>query len=214
MARNPDFLKVTFKDVTLKYPRLDKTYRFNAQTKQTEACAANVQGASWSVNWEVSLAEAKEFRLAVLAHYNECRARNPSLPEFNKIFSAKKDEEAKTITFSASRKAVTNSGEPAKPPRVVDGTYNDLADKAIWSGSKGGVTVFAVPTTDPEGVGGIKLLLDTVVVWEPVYGGNNLEDDFGPARTVTVHAEDPQPAKAATAARTVAAAKQLEDDPF
>lgn len=205
MAKNPDFLKVTFKDVELKWPRLDKTYRYNSQKKETEPCAATVQGAGWSVAWDTDLAEAKEFRAAMIKHYNDCRARKPDLPEFTKIFGAKKDEEKGVVTFSASRKAVSNSGEANKPPKVLNGTFGDLEDKAIWSGSQGGVTIFAVPTVDPDGVGGIKLLLDTVVVWEPVYGGSNPEDDFGPARHVSVQrdapAAAPQPAQQQAAAR-------------
>jgi hypothetical protein len=214
MAKNPDFLKVTFKDVSLKWPRLDKTYRYNSQKKETEACAPGVQGAGWSVAWEVSLAEAKDFRNAMVKHYNDCRARKPDLPEFAKIFGAKKDDEAGTVTFTASKKAVSNSGETNKAPKVLNGTFGDLEDKAIWSGSQGGVTIFAVPTVDPEGIGGIKLLLDTVVVWEPVYGGSTPEDDFGPARHVSVQrdAPAPQPVQAPTPAPAPAAA--LADDAF
>lgn len=220
MARNPDFLKITFKEVDLKWPRLDKTYRYNSQKKETEPCAPTVQGAGWSVAWDVTMAEAKDFRAAMVKHYNECRARKPELPEFNKIFGAKKDEEKGIVTFGASRKAVSNAGEANKPPRVVDSTYSDLADKAIWSGSHGGVTVFAVPTVDPDGIGGIKLLLDTVVVWEPVYGGTSLEEDFGPARHVSVQrdAADPAPVPAPVAvpvpAPVAAPVAALTDDAF
>lgn len=204
MAKNPDFLKVTFKEVELKWPRLDKTYRYNSQKKETEACAPTVQGAGWSVAWDVGLAEAKDFRAAMVKHYNDCKARKPELPDFTKIFGAKKDEEKGIVTFSASRKAVSNAGEANKPPKVLNSTFGDLEDKAIWSGSMGGVTIFAVPTVDPDGVGGIKLLLDTVVVWEPVYGGSNPEDDFGPARHVSVQREAQavaQPAQQQAAAR-------------
>lgn len=208
MAKNPDFLKVTFKEVELKWPRLDKTYRYNSQKKETEPCAPTVQGAGWSVAWDVGLAEAKEFRAAMVKHYNDCKARKPDLPEFSKIFGAKKDEEKGTVTFSASKKAVSNSGEANKAPKVLNSTFGDLEDKAIWSGSQGGVTIFAVPTVDPDGIGGIKLLLDTVVVWEPVYGGSNPEDDFGPARHVSVQREAAaaQPAQQQAAARASTAA--------
>jgi hypothetical protein len=75
------------------------------------------------------------------------------------------------------------------------------------------VTIFAVPTVDPEGIGGIKLLLDTVVVWEPIYGGVSLEEDFGPARHVSVQrdAPAPQPVQAAKPAPAPAAAPLMDD---
>ena len=83
-------------------------------------------------------------------------------------------------SWCTKKRAVSNDGKINKPPRVVDGQLHDIPaeEKAIWSGSKGSIRVRAFPTTDPDGIGGISLLLDTVQVTEAVYGGDNLEDDF------------------------------------
>jgi hypothetical protein len=179
MAQNLDFKKIIIKDVPLAWPRLDQPYRYNNAEKRTEACAATVQGAGYSIAWDMPTAEAKQFHAALKAHYIDCRTRNSKLPDFSQVFGMKRDDEAGTVRFTAKRKAVKNDGSLNSPPRVTDGQLNDLADKAIWTGSKGGVRVFAFPVTDPDGNGGISLTFDAVQVTEPVYGGDGLEDDFG-----------------------------------
>jgi len=82
------------------------------------------------------------------------------------------------VQFTAERKAIANNGAQRPEPTVVDNTGTPLADRAIWGGSTGDIRVFAVPTQSPDGEGGIKLLLDAVVVRDAVYGGDSLSDDF------------------------------------
>jgi hypothetical protein len=181
MAANEDFLKMKITDVTFHWPRLDRPYRYNNATKRTEACEPNVTGAGYSIAWDMPKAEARDFYKALAEHYAGCQRRNPKLPAFKEVFGMKADNEAGTVRFTAKRKAVTNAGEVNRPPRVADGTkagFPDLADPAIWSGSKGHLRVFAFPASDPQGNGGISILLDAVIVTDAVYGGDGLEDDF------------------------------------
>lgn len=180
MAQDNDFLKIMIKDVTFHWPRLDQPYRYNSQEKRTEACAATVTGAGYSIAWDMPKTEAKDLFTALKAHYNKVKETKPKLPPFSQVFGMKKDEEAGTVRFTAKKRAVSSTGEINKPPRVVNGQLVDIPhdEKAIWSGSRGCVRVRAFPTTDPDGAGGISLLLDTVQVVEAVYGGDNLEDDF------------------------------------
>lgn len=186
MAANGDFKKLVFKGVDLLWPRIDQTYRYNNAEKRTEPCAATVQGAGYSIAWTTTPAEAKKLKAELQAHYDDCRTRNGKLPEFSKVFGLKpvKDEAGKTIgaQFTAKKNAMSGQGTPNKAPVVVGPDLQPLEDKAIWSGSKGSVRVLAYPVTDPDGVGGISLLLDAIQVTEAVYGGDNLEDDFGPAQ--------------------------------
>jgi hypothetical protein len=191
MAANTDFLKVMIKDTTFHWPRLDQPYRYNSQEKRTEACAPTVQNAGYSIAFDMTLAEAKELKKTLEGHYNQARARNSKLPEFSQVFGAKVDKEAGTVRFTAKKRAVSNDGKVNAPPKVVGPDLKDLAEKNIWSNSKGNLRVLAFPTTDPDGSGGISLLLDVVQVVEAVYGGDNLEDDFGPAQAgKTLSADD------------------------
>ena len=201
MANNTDFLKVLVKDTTFHWPRLDQPYRYNSQEKKTEACAPTVTGAGYSIAFDVTMAEAKELHGMLKAHYNATRARNSKLPEFSTVFGMKKDEAAGTVRFTAKKRAVGNSGELNKPPVVIDGNKQPMVEKNIWSGSTGNLRLLAFAATDPDGKGGISLLLDTVQIVNAVYGGDNL-DDFdtvqgGTSITVDDDFDTPQPVQAA-----------------
>lgn len=214
MATNTDFLKVLVKDTTFHWPRLDQPYRYNSQEKRTEACAPNVTGAGYSIAFDVTMAEAKELHKLLKTHYNESKARNSKLPEFSTVFGMKKDEEAGTVRFTAKKRAVSNSGELNKPPVVIDGQKKPLAEKNIWSGSTGNLRLLAFAATDPDGKGGISLLLDTVQVVNATYGGDNLDDFEEVAGGTTITADDdfdtPQAKTAAPAAATVQAPADAE----
>jgi len=177
MATNTEFKKQMIKNVPLLWPRLDQPYRYNSQEQKTEACAATVQGAGWSVSWTMTAEAAKTLRDELRAHYEAQREVNRKLPEFKKIFGAVKQEDG-TVQFTARKRAVSNAGKPNKAPAVVGRDLADLPEKNIWSGSIGNIRVLAFPTTDPDGDGGISLLLDVVQVIDAKYGGANLEDDF------------------------------------
>lgn len=215
MATNTDFLKVLVKDTTFHWPRLDQPYRYNSQEKRTEACAPNVTGAGYSIAFDVTMAEAKELHKLLKTHYNETRARNSKLPEFSTVFGMKKDEEAGTVRFTAKKRAVSNSGELNKPPVVIDGQKKPLAEKNIWSGSTGNLRLLAFAATDPDGKGGISLLLDTVQVVNATYGGDNLDDFEEVAGGTTITADDDFDApQAKTAAPAAAAAPAPADAEF
>lgn len=216
MATNTDFLPVMVTGTTFHWPRLDQPYRYNSQEKRTEACAPTVTGAGYSVAFDVTTAEAKELYGMLKAHYNATKARNSKLPEFSTVFGMKKDDETKTVRFTAKKRAVSNSGELNKPPVIIDGQKKPLAEKNIWSGSTGNLRVLAFAATDPDGKGGISLLLDTVQVVNAVYGGDNLDgfEIVAGGTTMTVHDDfdAPQPVQAPKPAPAPVAA--MADDPF
>lgn len=187
MASNPDFLKVMARDVEFRWPRLDQPYRFDPTSRRSVACAPSAQGAAYSIGWVMPKADAAALKAEVTAHYNDCRSRNSRLPELQpggKVFGAKLDGDTGLVLLSAKKNAMSKAGDLNKPPRVVDASLKKIDDMAIWSGSKGSLRMLAFPSTDPNtGEGGITLLLDVVQVTDAVYGGDNLEDDFGPAET-------------------------------
>lgn len=201
MAQNADFKTIMVHNTTFHWPRLDQPYRYNSQEKRTEACAPNVTGAGYSIAFDVTMSEAKELHGILKAHYNECRARNSKLPEFSTVFGMKKDQESGTVRFTAKKRAVNGKGEINKPPVVIDGRKQPMTEKNIWSGSTGNARLLAFAATDPDGKGGISLLLDTVQVVNAVYGGDNLDDfeevDGGTTMTADDDFGTPQPVQAA-----------------
>jgi len=181
MANNDDFHKVLVKNVTLQYPKLNQTYRFNTQKQASEPCAPTASNAAWSVAFEMTKEQAKPLYEELRAHYEACRSRNSKMPQFKTIFSMKKlkDEhgnETGMVQFTAKRNGMKKDGTPNKAPTVIDGQKQPLADLAFWGGSKGTIRAWAVAVIDPDGNGGISLLLDAVQVTEAVYGGNGLDD--------------------------------------
>jgi hypothetical protein len=182
MANNDsDFHKVLVKNVTLQYPKLNQTYRFNTQKQASEPCAPTASNAAWSVAFEMTKEQAKPLYEELRAHYEACRSRNSKMPQFKTIFSMKKlkDEhgnETGMVQFTAKRNGMKKDGTPNKAPTVIDGQKQPLADLAFWGGSKGTVRAWAVAVIDPDGNGGISLLLDAVQVTEARYGDGGMDD--------------------------------------
>jgi hypothetical protein len=175
-----DFMKVLAKG-TLQYPKLNQTYRYNTAEKKSEPCAPTASNAAWSVVIEMTKEEARPIYEALRGHYEASKARSPKLPPFSKVFGMKKlkDEqgnETGIVHFTAKRNGTKSDGSANTIPLVIDGQLQPLADLNIWGGSKGVVRAWAVAVVDPEGAGGISLLLDAVQVTEAVYGGNGLDD--------------------------------------
>jgi len=215
MANNDDFLKVLAKNVTLQYPKLNQTYRFNTQKQASEPCAPSASNAAWSVAFEMPRDQAKPLFDEMKAHYDASRARNPKLPQFTKVFGMKKlkDEhgtETGIIQFTAKRNGMKKDGSANKAPTVIDGQKAPLADLNIWGGSKGTVRAWAVAVIDPDGLGGISLLLDAVQVTEARYGDGGM-DDFDTVQPK----DDPFEKKALGEEKRQSIARDLDDEvPF
>jgi hypothetical protein len=203
MSNNPDMLQQFARGVVFQYPKVNCTYRFNSAEKKSEPCAPGVQGAAWSIGWNMKADEAKKMIGEMKAHYEACRSRNKKLPEFVKVFGVKKNEDG-TVSFAAKKRGMNNEGKANKPPQVVDYKKEAIPQDKLdfWSGSEGNIRFIAFPTVDPDGVGGISLLLDAVQVTKPVYGSANL-DGFD----VVEPADD----FSSVAASTKAAGKQESD---
>ena len=181
MANNDDFMKVLAKNVTFQYPKLNQTYRFNTAQQKSEPCAPTASNAAWSVAFEMTKEQAKPLYEQLKAHYDACKSRNSKMPPFKTVFGMKKlkDEngnETGIVQFTAKRNGMKKDGSPNKAPTVIDGQKQPLADLAIWGGSKGTVRAWAVAVVDPDGQGGISLLLDAVQVTEARYGDGGMDD--------------------------------------
>lgn len=212
MANNDDFMKVLAKNVTLQYPKLSQTYRFNTQKQASEPCAPTASNAAWSVAFDMPKEEARPLYEQLKAHYEACRARNSKMPQFKTVFGMKrlKDEhgnETGIVQFTAKRNGMKKDGTANKAPIVIDGQKEPLADLNIWGGSKGTVRAWAVAVIDPDGAGGISLLLDACQVTEAVYGGGGL-DDFDTVQTK----DDPFEKKPLAEEKRQSIKEELSDD--
>lgn len=206
MADTSDFRKVLAKNVTLQFPKLNGTYRFNTTTQRSEPCAPTASNAAWSVAFDMTDADAKALFNELKEHYAASRSRNSKLPEFKTVFGAKrlkdKDGNLTGMTqFTAKRNGTKKNGDKNDPPTVIDGAKTPVDKLDFWGGSVGTVRAWAVAVVDPDGNGGISLLLDAVQVTEAKYGDGGMDDfdmvevkkpaddpfgDIGPAATTQV----------------------------
>ena len=208
-----DFKPVMIRNVEFKYPRLNSCYRYNTSEKKSEECAPTASNAAYSIAWEMTAEEAKTLHAELKAHYETCQTKAP----FSKVFGMKKLDSG-NYEFRAKRNGTNSQGALNEKPRVIDGMKQPLADLAFWGGSKGSIKVTAYPVTDPDGNGGVSLLIDTVQITHAVYGGGGL-DDFDEVPTtmsggVDASLDDFGPA-AAPAPQAAPAPAELEDEiPF
>ena len=208
-----DFKPVMIRNVEFKYPRLNACYRYNTSEKKSEECAPTASNAAYSIAWEMTADDAKTLHAELKTHYETCQTKAP----FSKVFGMKKLDSG-NYEFRAKRNGTNSQGQQNEKPRVIDGMKQPLADTAFWGGSKGSIKVTAYPVTDPDGNGGVSLLIDTVQVTHAVYGGGGL-DDFDEVATtmeggVDASLDDFGPA-AAAAPQAAPAPAELEDEiPF
>jgi hypothetical protein len=203
------------RNVEFKYPRLNACYRYNTSEKKSEECAPTASNAAYSIAWEMTADDAKTLHAELKAHYETCQTKAP----FSKVFGMKKLDSG-NYEFRAKRNGTNSQGQLNEKPRVIDGMKQPLADTAFWGGSKGSIKVTAYPVTDPDGNGGVSLLIGTVQCTHAVYGGGGL-DDFDEVPTtmeggVDASLDDFGPAAApAPQAAPAPAPAELEDEiPF
>ena len=200
-----DFKPVMCRNVEFQYPRLGATYKFNTAEKRSEECPPRANGAAYSVGWKMDAEAAGKLHAELKAHYESCQTKAP----FGKVFGMSKNDDG-TFNFRAKRNGTNGAGDENPKPKVIGGDKQPLADVNIWGGSTGSIKVTAYPVTDPDGQGGISLLIDTVQVVHAVYGGGGLDDfeevastmsggsdasldDFGPAKAADPFASIPAP---------------------
>ncbi len=184
---NPDFKKLMIKDALLAWPKLDQPYRYNSQEKRSEAAPAAAQGAAYSCGFTVSTEEGKRIFLELQEHYKDCMTRNTKLTKFSKVFGMKKSEDGTLVTFTAKKRAMSQKGEMNQPPLVLDGQKKELENKRLYTGSVGNAVILAFPVSDPDGNGGVSLILDKLQVTKAVYGST--DDDFDTVETEVIQSD-------------------------
>lgn len=189
---NPDFKKILIKDAYIQWPKLDSCYSYDRMNKEWQKVDKSAPNAAWYCGVLLDAEEAMKLGKELKAHYEECRSRNPSLPPYKTIFGLVKNDDG-TMIFNGKKKGVTKKGLPNDEPIVIGGDKKPLEDRRIWSGSKGVVRFAAHPTTNPDGEGGVSLMLDAVQVTKAVYASNDF-DDFEDVPMETVTQEKPKDA--------------------
>ena len=178
-------MKKTLQNVEFIYPHLDKPSRFdptaekdNGEHGKSVDCEPTAPSAAWSTEFEID----KERGVHL---YKEAEQLLEAYKRDNK--GVKKTEELRgykefpdrpdVLRFRAkSVCADSKTGEIRKPPTVVGADLKPLADKNIYSGSKGAISFGASVTLNgTTGCHGVTFWLNAVQVTEPIYSANDLD---------------------------------------
>ena len=165
----------------MSWPKLDKLYRYDPTFKHDDgrrgkSVPADIeeQGAAWSVTMRLPEKRGK-------ALYNKCKehfAASKPGEDFADVWGYKEVQgDELQFLFTVKRNGKTSKGKLNQAPLVLDANGDPLEDPAIYSGSTGDVYFKIFPSYNPsERKEGISLLLDKVVVTNPLYGGDDYDD--------------------------------------
>jgi len=146
-------------DVEALWPRIDRTYRFDQAEKRSVPCDPLDDGSSYTIQFRMTSAKAKELFTHMAKAYSE--AREEGWPEQIEV-PFKKDEETGTYTGKATIKGAYGK-EATRKPNLYDAGGNKLPEEfLLTTGSTVNVAVAFFPYNMREA--GVSLRLRAVQV--------------------------------------------------
>ena len=145
-----------FNNVTIRYPRINRTYRFDSVENKTVPCDPLDDGAAYELSFEISKEEAIELHKQCMAVYKaaaeaDTKRKWKDKPQY---LPYKEPSEGDTFTVKGKLKGAYGT-DKTNPPKQVDAQRKDLPkDFMLTSGSKGNVwgKLFAYNTGAVSGV--------------------------------------------------------------
>jgi len=145
-----------FNNVTIRYPRINRTYRFDSVENKTVPCDPLDDGAAYELSFEISKEEAIELHKQCMAVYKAAAEADTKRKwkEKPQYLPYKEPSEGDTFTVKGKLKGAYGT-DKTNPPKQVDAQRKDLPkDFMLTSGSKGNVwgKLFAYNTGAVSGV--------------------------------------------------------------
>jgi|TARA_R110000824_G_scaffold225528_3_gene413147 hypothetical protein len=134
------------RSVKVKYPKINKPYKFDDKENRTLPCGAKEQGAEYLMEFEVTKDQAKALNKMAKALYED--RRKPKWPEDCPIpFKILEDEEGNETYVVKAKKKAAYDGELTDPPQVFDAKNVDVTspDFPLSTGSTANVAFTLVP---------------------------------------------------------------------
>lgn len=111
--------KLLLKGVTLVYPRLDRTYRFDEGENKTVPCKATDDGATYGTRFSFSEHEAKALYKKMLPFWLE--HKKSTWPEkLPRPFDVEEDANGNDMYIGRTQLKGAYDGEKTNPPRIFD----------------------------------------------------------------------------------------------
>ena len=166
-----------FNDVTVRYPRINRTYRFDSVENKTVPCQPTDDGAAYELSFELDKAGAIELHKRCMEVYKAAAEKDTKRkwkekPQY--LPYREPSEEGQPFTVKAKLKGAYGE-EKTRPPMQKDAQRKDLpTDFMLTSGSKCNVwgVLFAYNT---GAVSGVSFRLKGVQVLDlaEMQGGSN-----------------------------------------
>ena len=163
MANN-NALKVMFYDVTFEYSQLGQDCRNDMAESIREPDQPELPNSVWTIQFNLDAAKARKVRATCKAQFEA----SDTGKKFRGIFGMKKNNDG-SYSLTVNSKDENGQGEVNKPPLVIDGMKQNIADRAFCPGTIGSIRAWAVVVTDKGDNAGISLFFDAVQVTDPVY---------------------------------------------
>ena len=134
------------RSVKVKYPKINRPYKFDDKEQRTLPCEAKEQGAEYLMDIELTKDQAKTLNKLAKALYED--RRKPKWPEdCPRPFKILEDEEGNETYVAKVKKKAAYDGELTDPPSVFDAKNVDVTspDFPLSTGSTANVAFTLVP---------------------------------------------------------------------
>jgi len=153
--------KYTLENVEAMWPRINRTYKFDAKEKKSVPCDAFDDGAAYTLQFRMTEAQAKELYKRMKTAYAAKQAENSEWPDkFPMPF--KKDDDG-SFTHKAKLKGAYGAEATRKPAQYSASNKKLDDDFLLTNGSTVNIAVVFTPYNGAMGAG-VSLRLDAVQV--------------------------------------------------
>lgn len=153
--------KYTLENVEAMWPRINRTYKFDAKDKKSVPCDAFDDGAAYTLQFRMTEAQAKELYKRMKTAYAAKQAENSEWPDkFPMPF--KKDADG-SFTHKAKLKGAYGAEATRKPAQYSASNKKLDDDFLLTNGSTVNIAVVFTPYNGAMGAG-VSLRLDAVQV--------------------------------------------------
>lgn len=172
-----------FTNVTVMYPRMDKTYKFDSIENRTVPCKPEEDGSAYEVSFVIDKKEAKELHDRAMELFEAAAKKDDKRkwPDKPTYMPMKKSDDGTVYTVKAKLKG-NYSGDITRPPLQLDAKREPLpADFQLTTNSKCNVwgVMFAYNTGAVCGVSFRLKGVQVLELAEMVASGDPFEEESG-----------------------------------
>tara|TARA_R110000803_G_scaffold29698_4_gene67576 strand:+ start:889 stop:1566 length:678 start_codon:yes stop_codon:yes gene_type:complete len=154
-------MKYTIQNVEAMWPRINRTYKFDAKDKKSVPCDPFDDGASYTIQFRIDEAQAKDLYQRMKTAYAAKQAENSDWPD-KFVMPFKKDDNG-NYTHKAKLKGAYGTETTRKPAQWSASNKKHDDDFLLTNGSMVNISVIFTPYHGAMGTG-VSLRLDAVQV--------------------------------------------------